>query len=152
MTENGKVTITDNVTLVSFNDSPADISLVAQIFTMLSQAGIDVDMISQIPPHGKIPYLSFTVNDEDLGKLFEIASTLRELNPELKLVISSGNSKISICDEGMKNCPGVAAKVFTAIAKTGAEVRMITTSEVDISILIYNHDSDAVLTAIKESV
>lgn len=49
----------------------------------------------------------------------------------------------------MKNCPGVAANVFTAIAETNAEVRMITTSEVDISVLVYNHDSDAVYSAIQ---
>ncbi len=144
------ITIADDVTLVSFEDSPADIKTVAQIFTMLAEARIDVDMISQIPPHGKIPFLAFTVNDEDLGKMFQIASKLREINPELKLAISSGNSKISVYGEGMKNCPGVAAKVFAAIAQTQAEVRMITTSEVDISVLVYSHDADSVYSAIKE--
>ena len=144
-----KITITDNVTLISLNDSPADIKLVSQIFTMLANEQIDVDMISQIPPHGNIPYLSFTVSDDDLGKVFEIASKLREINPELKLAISSGNSKISLFDEQMKDCPGVAAKVFTAIAETNAEVRMITTSEFDISLLTYNHNVDEVYNAIK---
>lgn len=145
------ITVIDNVTLIALNDSPADIRVISQIFSMLSEAGIDVDMISQIPPHGNVPYLSFTVNDEDLVKVFELASTLRKFHPELKLSISSGNSKISVFGEGMKNCPGVAAKVFTAIAETNAEVRMITTSEVDISILVYSHDSDTVYTAIQKA-
>ena len=48
----------------------------------------------------------------------------------------------------MKNCPGVASKVFSAIAETGVEVRMITTSEVDISVLVYCHDGDAVYSAL----
>ena len=115
---------------------------------MLSSAGIDVDMISQNPPQGKTSNLSFTVNDDDLGKVFETASKLRELHPELKLAISSGNTKISVFGEGMKNCPGVASKVFSAIAETGVEVRMITTSEVDISVLVYSHDGDAVYSAL----
>lgn len=144
------ITVIDNVTLISLNDSPADIKIISKIFNMLSEASIDVDMISQIPPHGNVPYLSFTVNDDDLTKVFAIASKLREINPELKLAISSGNSKISVFGEGMKNCPGVAAKVFSAIAETNAEVRMITTSEVDISVLVYNHDSDTVYTAIQK--
>lgn len=144
------ITINDNITLISLNDSPADIKLVADIFNMLADEGVDVDMISQIPPHGNVPYLSFTVNDDDLEKLFEVAKKLRELYPELKLGISSGNSKISVFGEGMKNCPGVAAKVFTAIAGTGSEVRMITTSEVDISVLVYSHDSDVVYSAIEK--
>ena len=99
------ITMIENVTLISINDSPADFKVVAQIFEMLSNAGIDVDMISQNPPQGKTSNLSFTVNDEDLGKVFETASKLRELHPELKLAISSGNTKISVFGEGMKNCP-----------------------------------------------
>ena len=144
-----KISVTENVTLISLNDSPADFKIVAQIFDMLSKAGIDVDMISQNPPQGKTQNLSFTVQDEDLVKVFETASKLRELHPELKLAISSGNTKISVLDEKMRNCPGVAAKVFTAIAETDAEIRMITTSEVDISVLVYSHDGDSVYTALK---
>lgn len=142
------ITVIENVTLISINDSPADFKVVAQIFEMLSSAGIDVDMISQNPPQGKTSNLSFTVNDDDLGKVFETASKLRELHPELKLAISSGNTKISVFGEGMRNCPGVASKVFSAIAETGVEVRMITTSEVDISVLVYSHDGDAVYDAL----
>ena len=144
-----KISVTENVTLISLNDSPADFKIVAQIFDMLSKAGIDVDMISQNPPQGKTQNLSFTVQDEDLVKVFETASKLRELHPELKLAISSGNTKISVFDEEMRNCPGVAAKLFTAIAETDAEIRMITTSEVDISVLVYSHDGDSVYTALK---
>lgn len=144
------ITVIENVTLISINDSPADFKIIAQIFEMLSKADIDVDMISQNPPQGKTSHLSFTVNDDDLGKVFEIASQLRELHPELKLAISSGNTKISVFGEGMKNCPGVAAGVFNAIASTNAEVRMITTSEVDISVLVYSHDGDAVCSSIEK--
>ena len=142
------ITMIENITLISINDSPADFKVVAQIFEMLSNAGIDVDMISQNPPQGKTSNLSFTVNDEDLGKIFETASKLRELYPELKLAISSGNTKLSVFGEGMKNCPGVASKVFSAISSANVEVRMITTSEVDISVLVYNHDGEAVYSAL----
>ena len=142
------ITMIENITLISINDSPADFKVVAQIFEMLSNAGIDVDMISQNPPQGKTSNLSFTVNDEDLGKVFETASKLRELYPELKLAISSGNTKLSVFGEGMKNCPGVASKVVSAISSANVEVRMITTSEVDISVLVYSHDGEAVYSAL----
>lgn len=146
-----EVSMTENVTLISLNDSPSDIGVTAKIFEFLSNSGIDVDMISQIPPHASVPCLSFTVNDDDLGKVFAAASRLRELLPEVKLGISSGNSKISVFGEEMRNCPGVASKVFSAIAAVGAEVRMITTSEVDISILVFSHDSAAVYSAIEKT-
>jgi aspartokinase len=52
--------------------------------------------------------------------------------------------------EGMKNIPGVAANLFTLLANSGIEVKMITTSEVDISYLIYEKDVDRAIEAIKK--
>ena len=62
------ITLKDDVTLISLQDSPADIALVSRIFQMISDAGIDVDMISQTPPHGSDPSLSFTVNGDGFWK------------------------------------------------------------------------------------
>lgn len=142
------VSMTENVTLISLNDSPSDIGVTAKIFEFLSEGGIDVDMISQIPPHASTPCLSFTVKDDDLGKVFAVASRLREFLPEVKLGISSGNSKISVFSAEMKDCPGVAAKAFKALAESNVDVRMITTSEADISVLVYSHDGAVVYDAL----
>ena len=79
-----------------------------------------------------------------------ISAKLRELNPELKLNVSSGNCKISIFGEEMRGTPGVAAKVFSAVSKVKADIRMITTSEVDISLLVVKADADMTVVAIRE--
>ena len=150
MNEIQSITLKDDVTLISLQDSPADIALVSQIFQMISDAGIDVDMISQTPSHGSIPSRSFTVSGEDFGKVLGISTKLRELNPELKLNVSSGNCKISIFGDAMRGTPGVAAKVFSAVSKVNADIRMITTSEVDISLLVVKADADVTVDAIRE--
>ena len=62
------ITVVEDVTLISLQDSPADINLISKIFEMISNAGIDVDMISQTPPHRNMPDLSFTVSGGDLCK------------------------------------------------------------------------------------
>jgi aspartokinase len=49
----------------------------------------------------------------------------------------------------MKDIPGVAAKLYTVLANNGVEIKLVTTSEVDISYLIYNRDVDKALSAIK---
>jgi aspartokinase len=144
-----KVSYIEDVTLISLHDSPADIKLIAGIFQKISDAGIDVDMISQAPPNGQHSSLSFTVNDDDFGRILEIAAELRTLNPELKISVSSGNCKISVFGDAMKGTPGVASKVFTAVAKANADIRMITTSEVDISLLVVKADVDNVIRAIE---
>ena len=64
------ITVVEDVTLISLHDSPADITMISKIFAMISEAGIDVDMISQTPPHRNIPDLSFTIAGDDFGNLF----------------------------------------------------------------------------------
>lgn len=145
------ITVVEDVTLISLQDSPADINLISKIFEMISNAGIDVDMISQTPPHRNMPDLSFTVSGEDMGKILEISANLRELNPDLKLSIRNGNCKISIFGEAMRGCPGVAYKAFQAVAEAKADVSMITTSEVDISILVAKEDLENTLEALQKA-
>jgi len=131
------ISVVEDVTLVSLNDSPADMN------------NIDVDMISQTPPHSNKPHLSFTVSGDDLGKILELSAKIRDLYPDVKLSVSNGNCKISVFGEAMKGQPGVAAKVFAAAAKANTDIIMITTSEVDISMLVPQSDLTATLESIK---
>lgn len=144
------ITVVEDVTLISLQDSPADIAIIDKIFSMISDAKIDVDMISQTP-HGRSASLSFTVKGDDFGKILEIAASMREINPDLKLNVSSGNCKISVFGEEMRGLPGVAAKVFHALAQTHTDIRMVTTSEVDISLLVPKADMDDALVQIQNT-
>ena len=127
----------------------ADMNTISKIFDMISTNNIDVDMISQTPPHSNKPHLSFTVSGDDLGKILELSAKIRELYPDIKLSVSNGNCKISVFGEAMKGQPGVAAKVFAAAAKANTDIIMITTSEVDISMLVPQSDLTATLESIK---
>ena len=144
------ISIIEDVTLISLHDSPADIQLIANVFDRIAKAGVDVDMISQAPPNGHHSSLSFTVNDDDFGSVLQIAAELRQINPELKISVSSGNCKISVFGSAMKGTPGIAAKVFSAVASANADIRMITTSEVDISLLVVKADVDNAVHAIEK--
>ena len=50
------ISVVEDVTLVSLNDSPADMNTISKIFDMISTNNIDVDMISQTPPHSNKPH------------------------------------------------------------------------------------------------
>ena len=99
-------------------------------------------MISQTAPLGGRISLSFTVGGEDVGGVLELLAKLREKNPELKSDISTGNCKISIYGESMRDIPGVAADTFNIIAELNVDIRLITTSEVDISLLVPKSEFD----------
>ncbi len=142
--------ITEDVTLFSLCDSPADIAHIAEVFKMIADAGIDVDMISQFPLSGSSSGFSFTVSDNDFVSVLAIASELRNKNPKTKISVSSGNCKLTVSGEAMRNTPGVSAKVFKAAASVGADVRMITTSEIEIAMLVVKSDVDEVVAAIEK--
>lgn len=142
--------VTDDVTLFSLCDAPADISQIAKVFKMIADAGIDVDMISQFPLSGSNSGFSFTVSDNDFVSVLTIASELRNSNPKTKISVSSGNSKITVSGEAMRGTPGISAKVFKAAASVGADVRMITTSEIEIAMLVVKSDVDEVIAAIEK--
>ena len=145
------ITVSDEITLISISNTSADIEHIAKVFNMFSDAGINVDMISQLPPSGANSGFSFTVNDNDFISVLDICAELRKMNGEIKISVSNGNSKISVSGEAMRDLSGVAAKVFTAAAYAKADVRMITTSETDISLLVVSTDSEEVVKAITEA-
>ena len=107
--------VTEDVTLFSLCDAPADVAHMAEVFAMIAKSGIDVDMISQLPISGSCSGFSFTVSGE-----------------------------------AMRGTPGVSARVFKAAASVGADVRMITTSEIEIALLVVKSDVDTVIDAINK--
>lgn len=144
-----EITIREDVTLISMHDSPADISTVADVFRKIADAGINVDMISQTPPNGQHSSLSFTVDGDDFGGILRVCAEMREKNPDLKISVSSGNCKISVYDAQMNEESGYAAKVLAAAASVRSDIRMVTTSECDISILVVQADLENAVQAIR---
>ncbi len=143
------ITVCHDVTLITLRNIPADISFIAGVFEKIAEIGTDVDMISLSPVQSSRTNLSFTIKDDDLVNILSYTSKLDD--GSVKSIVSSGNCKISVNDEKMENCPGVAAKVFSNAAKTDAEIRLITTSESQISLLVTKSDFDAVFSKIKEA-
>ena len=145
------ITTSNDITLITLQNCPSDLSFVANIFQRISGFGVNVDMISLAPTHGAFTSISFTIADNDLGKILVFTSDLHD-NSNIKTIVSSGNCKISVYDQGMKDTPGVAAKVFTAAAKIETDIRIITTSEVDISLLVTAADFDQTLKEIENGI
>lgn len=150
MISSPKITTAQDIALISLQNCPSDMTFIADIFTRIGKIGIDVDMISLAPAQGAFTSVSFSIMDSDLEKMFSFTSELRQ-NTKLKAVVSSGNCKISVYDKGMVTSPGTAAQVFEAAAKANVDIRLITTSEVDISLLVTAADFNNTLQALKAS-
>ncbi len=144
------ISTVDNITLVTLQGFPANADSIAKIFNAISEYGINIDMISMAPTHGAYTGLSFTISDSDLIDILAFTSALKK-ESKVNVIVSSVNHKISVYDPAMKNTPGIAAQVFTAIQDTDADIRLITTSEVEISLLVTEADFDTVYNALKKA-
>ena len=129
------ISTVDNITLVTLQDCPANAASIAKVFDEISQCGINIDMISMAPTQSAYTGLSFTIADSDLIDILSFTSALKK-EKDLDVIVSSVNHKISVRDPAMKNTPGIAARVFGAIAQTDADIRLITTSDIEISLVV----------------
>ncbi len=150
MKEGAVVTATNEITLVTLQNCPSDIAYLSKIFEQIAKLGINIDMISLAPAHGALTALSFTISDNDLGAILEFTATLRE-SSNIRAIVSSGNSKIAVYDERMRNTPGIAAKVLLAASAVNTDLRLISTSDVEISILVTPADYPNTLASIESA-
>jgi aspartokinase len=145
-----RITAAYNVALVTVDNLPNNMDLISDIFNKIAKKNINIDMISQAPPYKGSVNLSFSIPSDDLVTAISTLNAFKGKVPNLLIEVDANNTKISVYGEGMKNLPGVAAKLFTILAGENIEVKLVTTSEVDISYLIYDKDADRALDAIKK--
>jgi aspartate kinase len=123
------------MTLISVADRPG---IAAAIFGPLSEAGVNVDMIVQnISEDGRTDMTFSCPTDQVLRaeKAITAARDAGSIRFE-DLVSDTGVAKVSVVGIGMRSHAGVAAQMFQALAAEGINIKVITTSEIKISVLI----------------
>jgi aspartate kinase len=131
---------------IAFNRDEAQLMMVGipdqpgtayKILGAIGDANIEVDMIVQnTGADGNSTDLSFTIHRNEYDKALKI---LENLNSELKARELRGDKKIvkiSLVGVGMRSHAGIAAKMFRALADDGINIRMISTSEIKISVVV----------------
>jgi len=143
------ISVTYNVAFITVDNLPNNMKLISDIFNSIAQQNINVDMISQAPPYRGHINLSFSLPSDDLIKAISTLNKFKKDIPDLRIEVDNNNTKLSVYGENMKDLPGVAARLFTILASNSIEVKLVTTSEVDISYLIFEKDVDKAINAIK---
>ena len=128
------------VTLVGVKDKPG---VASAIFKPLNDQNIVVDMIVQnISAETQKTDVTFTIKREDLKKTENILDSLKPDIGYDKLSTDNKVSKISIVGAGMITYPGVAFKMFNALASKNINILVISTSEIKISVLIDDKNTE----------
>ncbi|MDB4065194.1 aspartate kinase [bacterium] len=123
------------MTLISVADRPG---IAAMIFTALSDAGVNVDMIVQnISEEGRTD-MTFSCPTDQVARAeaaMAEAKTTATIN-FAELIADTEVAKVSVVGIGMRSHTGVAAKMFQVMSAEGINLKVITTSEIKISVLI----------------
>jgi aspartate kinase len=122
------------VTLLQVPDRPG---VAAAIFGPLTDAAINVDMIVQnVAPDGKSTDMTFTVAKADLSRAVSVLENARAQIDCGRIVADSNVVKLSVIGVGMRSHPGVAQRMFRALADKGINIQVISTSEIKVSVLV----------------
>ncbi|RJO63512.1 MAG: aspartate kinase [Candidatus Omnitrophota bacterium] len=144
------ITINRNEAKITICNVPDQPGVAAKIFKELSEGGVNVDMIVQNVSHTRKTDISFTVSKAELAKTRKIARKVcREINAE-DILENQGVARVSIVGVGMKTHPGVAARMFDALAKHRINIEMISTSDISISCIIKKRYAEAAVKALHE--
>ncbi|MDD2569363.1 MAG: aspartate kinase [Clostridia bacterium] len=133
------------VTVYNVNNKPG---IASKLFTALSDAKVNVDMIIQSGEREGHNDISFTTGMEDTKKLEELLTKITSEIGAEGFDIDDNVAKVSIVGAGMITNPGVAAKMFTVLYDLGVNIQMITTSEIKVSCIIAKPGSKDVVIAL----
>ena len=133
------------ISVIGLEDVPG---VAFKLFSLMGQKNIVVDIILQSIGRNGTKDISFTVSEEQLD---QAVAVLEEVYGKGKVSVEKDVAKVSVVGAGMETNAGVAAKMFEALYSVGANIHMISTSEIKISVLIDRKDADKAVSAIHDA-
>jgi aspartate kinase len=134
------------ITIIDVEDKPG---VAAEIFKELASSSVNVDMIVQNNfIERKMTNITFTVPMTDLKKSLGVLEELKKRIVFSKVLDEQNLSKVSIIGSGMRNQPGIAAKMFECLSNNNINIEVISTSEIKISVLIDRNKTESAVNAL----
>ncbi|WP_448509186.1 aspartate kinase [Immundisolibacter sp.] len=121
------------ITVAGIPDRPG---VASAIFGPIAEANIEVDVIVQSIGQDGLTTLSFTIHRNDYAAAMDLLSGIAATLGARSVGGDEQIAKISLVGVGMRSHAGVAAAMFDALAAEGINIRMISTSEIKISVIV----------------
>ena len=121
------------VSIIGLKDAPG---IAFKVFNQLSRKNVNVDIILQSVGRDGTKDITFTVPKNQQADVVEALEAIKTQVNYDNVVINEKTAKLSIVGAGMETHPGVASKMFEALADVGINIHMISTSEIKISVIV----------------
>lgn len=139
---------TARIAVIGLEDQPG---VAFKLFNHLARHDVNVDIILQSVGRDGTKDISFTVKEDDLDEA--VATLERHRNTSLKcqkIDVERDVAKVSVVGAGMMTNAGVAAKMFEALYDVGVNIKMISTSEIRVTVLIDEVHVEKAMNAVHE--
>ena len=133
------------VAVVGLEDTPG---VAFKLFNLLAKNDINIDMILQSVGRHGTKDITFTCSDENADKAEEIIKN--NIGKFESIDVNKNVAKVSIVGAGMQSNAGVAAKMFEALYDENINIRMISTSEIRVTVLIDEQYTERAMNAIHD--
>ncbi len=136
------------IAVIGLEDQPG---VAFKLFNHLASHNINVDIILQSVGRDGTKDISFTVKEDDLDEAVAVLERHQEGTLKCqKIDIEKEVAKVSIVGAGMMSNAGVAAKMFEALYDAGVNIKMISTSEIRVTVLIDEVHAETALNAVHD--
>lgn len=136
------------VAVIGLPDKPG---IAFKLFSLLAAKKVNVDVILQSVGRDDTKDISFTVKSENVDEAVKIINENIDMFGASKVVTKGHLAKVSLVGAGMQSNPGIAAKMFEALSDANVNISMITTSEIKISVIIDENESEKASRAIHDA-
>ncbi|MDF2541214.1 MAG: lysC [Herbinix sp.] len=139
---------TARIAVIGLEDQPG---VAFKLFNHLAKHDVNVDIILQSVGRDGTKDISFTVKEDDLDQAVSILESHRQGSLKCeKIDVEREVAKVSIVGAGMMSNAGVAAKMFEALYDVGVNIKMISTSEIRVTVLIDEAHVEKAMNAVHE--
>ncbi len=142
---------------IAFNRDEAEITLTGlpdrpgiafEVLRPAAAAEIEVDMIVVNAPRDGCVDFTFTVHRDDYQRVLELMQTVAASHPGSAITGSDRVAKLAVVGSGMRSHAGVAARLFETLAQEKINVRLVSTSEIKIAVLVEEDDIERAVRAL----
>ena len=134
--------------VIAVTQVPHEAGVAHAILSPVAEASIEVDMIVVNPPRDGRVDLSFTVHRDDYARSLELTRSAAARYAGAAVAGDDRVAKLAVVGSGMRSHAGVAARLFETLGKEGINVRLVSTSEIKISVLVAEKDLERAVHAL----
>ena len=139
---------TARIAVIGLKDEPG---IAFKLFNALAKHNINVDIILQSIGRDGTKDISFTVAEDEVQETLNVIEENKNRITAQRIETDTTVANVSVVGAGMMSPSGVAAKMFEALYNVGVNIKMISTSEIRVTVLIARDDVDKAMKAVHDA-